>query len=305
MGFWVTNSCEKVRIKLCGSQGHQSGGFVVDTGCTDGVISYCTSGGRDGIAIDNGTRFHWPWFESVAGREYHAHVYPASDGEGVAGDPITLSTDAEDETNGPATTADYWGEPKLILEPLLVGNDWTWLGFNAQAVTANKTIFVEWLRINNTISASKSGGNAWDEGETVLTIDADPGFQAADLVWITSDYKPDGEIQIINSVVGNVITVFREGSQFGGANTGLRWDHTTNDPGTEKMYLVFRNSQFGMHQNNSQLSFGSAKDSAIINLAEHRHFHIYDGLLARSLNQTDGTNGTEIDLSIMYREGTD
>jgi hypothetical protein len=114
IGFWVTNSCAKVRMRFCHSQGHRTAGFQVDVGCTDGVIAFCTSGGQDGLTIDNGTRFHWPHFSSVSGREQHHHIYPTPDGEGTAGDPITVTTDAADETNGPATTANYWGEPKVF-----------------------------------------------------------------------------------------------------------------------------------------------------------------------------------------------
>lgn len=52
IGFWVTESSNKFRIKNCGSQGHASGSFVVDSGCTNGGIDDCYSGEGDGRWLD-------------------------------------------------------------------------------------------------------------------------------------------------------------------------------------------------------------------------------------------------------------
>lgn len=52
IGHWVTNSCDKFRLIECGSQGHGTAGFQVDTGCTNGVIWQFSSGGGDGRWID-------------------------------------------------------------------------------------------------------------------------------------------------------------------------------------------------------------------------------------------------------------
>ena len=48
IGYWMTNSCDKFRLANCGSQGHDSGGFVVDSGCTNGSVRECDSGVNDG-----------------------------------------------------------------------------------------------------------------------------------------------------------------------------------------------------------------------------------------------------------------
>jgi len=303
IGFWATNNCDKVRFNSCGSQGHSTAGFQVDSGCTNGVASNCHSGGGDGKRIDNGALWHWPNFEGVATKEQHYEVYPASDGEGTAGDPISLDTDAEDETNGPASTANYWGEPKVILAPEVESVLWSWFGLGLFADTASKLFQLQWLRINIGVQSDKNAGNAWDEGATDLTVDDGSKFQAGDLVWIYSDYVTDGEIQRVDSVAGNVVTVEREGSQFGGANTGLRWDHTTNNAGTEVMYLVYRPSSLGMHPTESPVSFGSSKDSVVRYFPEAREFNADDGLLVRMLNQSDDTNGAALDVSILYRDG--
>ena len=303
IGYWITNSCDKARLRYCGSQGHSTAGYQVDSGCTNGVVSNCHSGGGDGERIDNGTLFHWPNFESVSGHEQHYHVYPAPDGEGTAGDPHNVTTDAADETNGPASTANYWGESHALVPPATITNLWSIFGVNLFAVTANKTFLFEMLRINYGKRSAKNGGFAWDEGQTDLTVADGSLFQVGDLVWIYSDYVTDGEIQRVTDVVANKVTVERETSQFGAPNTGLRWDHTTNDPGTEVMYLVYRPGSWGMHQSNMQASFGSAKDSGTWFFPQLREFNANDGLLVRSLNQTDNTNGASTDMSILYREG--
>lgn len=303
IGYWVTNSCDKARLRDCGSQGHSTAGYQVDSGCTNGVISGSHSGGGDGPRVDNGSLFHWPFFESVSTREHHYEIYPLADGEGTAGLPHSVTTDAEDETNGPASTANYWGESHAILPPATITVLWSLFGVNIFADTANKIFQFQLLRINYGQRSAKSGGNDWDEGATVLTVADGSKFAAGDLVWIYSDYVTDGEIQLVTDVTGNVVTVEREGSQFGGANTGLRWDHTTNDPGTEVMYLVYRANSYGMHPTYLQASFGSAKDSSTRLFSHLREFKANDGLLVRSLNQTDDTNGAATDMTIIYREG--
>ena len=55
IGFWVTNSCEKSRLKECGSQGHETAGFQFDVGCTNGLVCGGSSGGGDGKFVNNAT----------------------------------------------------------------------------------------------------------------------------------------------------------------------------------------------------------------------------------------------------------
>jgi len=62
IGFWVTNSCDKCRIKNSGSQGHATAGFQVDAGCTNGEIRECASGGGDGRWVDANHAFVWSAF---------------------------------------------------------------------------------------------------------------------------------------------------------------------------------------------------------------------------------------------------
>lgn len=303
IGFWVTNSCDKPRFINCNSQGHSVAGFQADTGVSNGIAKDCSSGAGDGPRIDNSDSFHWPGFMSISSVEEHFHSYPTPDGEGTAGDPISVTTDAADETNGPASTANYWGETKVIVSPAVITGIWSWIGVSLFADTAAKIFNMQWLRIDYLNQSAKNGGNAWDEGATVLTVADGSKFVADDLVWIYSDYKTNGEIIRVTGVVGNVVTIEREGSQFGAANTGLRWNHTTNDPGTEVMYRVRHETRGEQHDTNIQASFGSAKDSVIKIFGILRGFRADDGLIARMCNMTDGTNGATLDTSIIYREG--
>lgn len=71
IGFWVTNSCDKTRLRACSSQGHASGGFVVDAGVTNGVAKDCSSGGGDGSRLDPDHAFVWSdyTFDSVVAND--------------------------------------------------------------------------------------------------------------------------------------------------------------------------------------------------------------------------------------------
>ena len=62
IGFWVTNNCDKIRIKDCGSQGHSVSGFQIDSGCTNGAIDQCYSGRGDGRWSDNDHSAVWSDF---------------------------------------------------------------------------------------------------------------------------------------------------------------------------------------------------------------------------------------------------
>jgi len=62
IGFWVTNSCDKVRIKDCGSQGNSTSGFQIDAGCTNGAVDNSYSGRGDGRWVDNNHSAVWSDF---------------------------------------------------------------------------------------------------------------------------------------------------------------------------------------------------------------------------------------------------
>jgi len=89
IGFWFTNSCDKSRVKNCGSQGHETSGFQVDTGCTNGVIESCYSGGGDGKSTDADNAFVWSNFHYDR-IKYKSITFTATGGVGGAGTNYNL-----------------------------------------------------------------------------------------------------------------------------------------------------------------------------------------------------------------------
>lgn len=69
IGFWITNTCDKTRLRNCSSQGNISGGYVVDAGCTSGAAENCSSGGGDGRRQDPDHAFIW------SGYTFDDHVF--------------------------------------------------------------------------------------------------------------------------------------------------------------------------------------------------------------------------------------
>lgn len=89
IGYWATNSCDKTRIRGCGSQGHATSGFQVDTGCTNGVIEACYSGGGDGKWTDADNAFVWSNF-SYERFLFTTSTFTATGGVGGAGTNYNL-----------------------------------------------------------------------------------------------------------------------------------------------------------------------------------------------------------------------
>ena len=302
-GYNISNGADIGVLYNCTSVGHETAGFNIDAGCTEWTIKDCSSGGGDGARTDAGSANFWANFNDTLRRDNHVHIYPFPDGEGVAGDPIVLVTDAEDKTNGAASTANYWGEPMVMIAPAVVTARWDYICNNIYATTTNKAFRGGGFRVVNAIRAARNAGNAWDEGATVLTFDDASGFVAGDLIWVTSSaHKPNGEIVRITDVTGAVVTIEREDSQFGAAETGLRWDHTANiGAGTLYAYLCWRDEP-QYHTSEFDFSAGSAKDFSAFNFPKARGMNANDGLIVRIQNSTDGTNGAGFDMTICYKD---
>jgi len=62
IGYWLTNTCDKARIKNCASQGHATSSVTVDAGCTNYEVCNFSSGGGDGPKVDNGTSGTFPGY---------------------------------------------------------------------------------------------------------------------------------------------------------------------------------------------------------------------------------------------------
>jgi len=289
IGFWITNSCDKARLRDCSSQGHATAGFQFDAGCTNILAKSCDSGGGDGHFIDNGTLTFLDITDRDS-REEHDHVYPVPDGEGTAGDPIEMHSQVNDETGGD-DTANYFGDAFVIMPVTTVASDWFLKGANFFATTAADDQRFHFYRVEYDLMGARNGGNAWDEGATVLTLtDAAEAAQFAvnDLVWImTPGYKPDGEIVKVTNIAGAVVTIARQTENSG--RTGLHWDHTANDGGNEAMYLCWRDEN-QYHSSDMDFSATGSRAFARQMFEKSRRLHSNDGIVARMINGTDTAN---------------
>ena len=227
---------------------------------------------------------------------HHEHVYPSCDGEGTACSAISVDTDAEDKTHAAGTDQYYWGEPVVILPVSTLTSTFHFIGAYVYGNTTGK--FLQWhiYPINPTYSSTKNGGNAWDEGATVLTVSDGSIFQANDLVYITSSAN-DGEIVKVTDVSTNVVTIARETVEC--ACTGLRWDHTT-DGDTETMWLCWRDSTH-WHGFEGEWSCASAKDFGRINLHIPEEMYANTGFIIRALNYSDGITATA-EIRVIYED---
>jgi hypothetical protein len=300
-GFYLSaSSADNISINNCFSIGNAQAGYEISIGCEFNTIKNSSSGGGDGKRIDLGTGTQWVNFVDTLPVEFHEEVWPQCDGEGAAAAPITIDNLAKDETDsGGRDDQYYFGEPKILITPITITNIWSLVGINIFANTTNKNAQGNIYRINNTIKSAKSGGNDWDEGETILTVVDGSIFLVDDLIWVYSDYKTDGEIVKITNIATNVITIARETVASG--RTGLRWDHTTNDPGTEVMYLIFRSTIDEMHPSEFNYSAGSSRDFITDRFQNSRELKANDGLLVRTINLDDNL-GITFDVAILWTD---
>jgi len=252
---------------------------------------------NNGARLDAGTGNFFGNRHYKMEEQHSEFMYPRSDGEGTAGAAVTVSTDAEDENNGPATTQDYWGEPELIVPMETFDYSYELIALEVFGTTTNKEIQIEVYRSDFATCTDKNGGNDWDEGATALTVADASNFATGDLVLIKSDYKV--EIQRVASVAGSVVTVEREASQFGAPNTGLRWDHTTNDSGTEKMCRIKRPENLESLGFELAYSAPTSKDFTRLSFGNRKRLRPNDGIVIRSINATDSTNSTRFDCNVV------
>lgn len=237
--------------------------------------------------------------------QHYEKTYPLPDGEGTAGALISLSSDADNNTDVAVTTQDYYGEPKRIV-PSDVGGDFAINGWRLVGVVLHSDTTVvdfkwELLRVVKTTEAARDAGNAWNEGVLVLTVAAGLGanFQDQDLVWIRSDEKPDGEIVRVNGApVGDVVTIARETVNMANPN-GLRWNHATNP----KMYLC-RRPAGGYRRSHGWFSAASAKETFPQRFHAPHVMEANDGLIARIINTTNSTDDQKMDMGVLYDRGT-
>lgn len=285
----------------CGSVGHETAGFNFDSNSSYWTARHCTSGGGDGSTVDEGTRNKVEIDDQLA-LEHHEDVYPKCDGEGSAAGPVSVDTDSDDETNAKSATQYYWGEPFVLVPQSAISERWWIDGLNFFGNTTGKEFQYETFPLMTEYTTAKNGGAAWDEGATVLTVTDGSIFQTGDLVWVYSAYKTNGEIVRVTNVAVNVITVERETVAAGVANTGLRWDHTTNNPGTETMTLMSRSGDNRFSGHEGHYSCASSRDFASTRFHDSKEMKPDSGYVMRVVNLTDSNNGAGFDVAVIYED---
>lgn len=302
-GFYLSSSGADLCVLAdCSSIANGTAGYEIVAAATSNIIRDSITGNGDGDRIDGGAGNFWANFVREMETEHNEHILPRPDGEGAAGAPAEINADAADETNAAATTQDYWGEPVAAIQPAVLTGDWNWVGMNIFATTTGKDFRSYAYKIDFSRCSERDAGNNWDEGATALTVADGTLFETDDLVWIRSTYKTDGEIQKVVTSIANVVTVVRETSQFGAPNTGIRWNHTTNAPGTETMYVIHRDGETASEGYQFDFGAGSARDMVITRWHAQKLMNANDGVVVRTINGSDSVNDGNFSCSIIYSE---
>jgi len=245
VGFTVSGGVRN-HLKRCESLANATNSFVIDTAANYTSIEDAISSAHCGPREDRGLFNTWVNFHGNLVNYPHEHVYPLALGEGVAVSAATISSQANDETNAATTAQWYYGEPTILIPRDTIGNHYQVLGIHIFTATANELCQFQIFMAKPAFTSARNGGNAWDEAEVDLTVDDGTLFMDQDLCLIYSDYAVE-IVRVNGAPVGNVVTIEREASQFVGSNTGLRWNHTTNAPGTETLCVIHRESVRSMH----------------------------------------------------------
>jgi len=282
-GFYVSGGL-RGHFLNCTSIDNATAGFETAVGADIHLFLDCASGGGDGARVDSGMNNFWPGFADTMRREHHEHLYPVSDGEGTAGGPVTVSNSTTDDAAGNRDDQDYWGDPVCVIPPGALTNPWMSLGLYISAVTASDDQQWQAFFPQPLYSSAQNGGNDWDKDETALTVADGTVFEADDLVWITGDDVPDGEILKVVSSIANVVTIVSETRMGGGV--GVRYDYDIA-PDNNMMYVVFRDSNKILHGFSGAYSAGSAKDFTRFIWHEAKWVDASGGMIMRMLNATD------------------
>ena len=224
--------------------------------------------------------------------EHNAQLHPISDGEGTAGDPVTVDNTATDETGG-SSDQNYWGDTVAILLPDVLTTFWLSLGIYILATTTGLTLQWQIWYPNAKYTTTRNAGNVWDLGETVITVADASLFLADDLIWMRSDSDPSGEILEIVGIVGNVITIASE-TRFSG-RTGIRYDHV----GNEAIYIIGRTTDDQFTSYEGLYGSASAKDTFRAIWHEPKELPANSGMIMRILNTTFAVDA-EFDVAMLY-----
>lgn len=230
---------------------------------------------------------------------HHEHVYPLSDGEGTAGDPVSVSNSTTDDAGGARDDQNYWGDVVRIIPPGALADEWRSIGIYIHASTAADIQQWEIFFLTATYAAAQNGGNDWDKDETLLTVADGSMFEADDLVWVTGTDRLNGEILVVVSEAADVVTVISE-TRMGG-DTGLRYDYD-GAPGANMLYVAHRLGATAptiLHGFEGEYSAANAKDSARYTWHASKAVPASGGLLMRMLNATDD-GASSFDVQAIY-----
>ena len=231
---------------------------------------------------------------------HNHHLSPQALGEGAAKPMVSISTNSNDESNAAASAQWYYGEPSILIGRSVITTEYELLALNLDATTQAVIFQLDMYFGTIANTSAKNAGNAWDEAATVLSVVDGTIYATDDLVSIYSGYQV--EIVRVASVSTNDVTIVRETVDAGTNNTGLRWNHTTNDAGNEKMTLVYRPSDHDTHGMNFHYSAASAKDFTHIILPFAPLLAANTFVIGRAINMTNSTNSTGFDVSVAYED---
>ena len=292
-GYYLSSAdADQNTLQRCHSIGNTIAGFEVVMGADYNAFIKCTSGGGDGKRIDSGDFTFWDIIEELT-TEQHESMLPMSDGEGIAGAPITVDNIATDDTPDTTSDQDYWGDTMAIILPDVLTTWWSSIGLYIFATTIGKTLQWQVWFPDGRVNSARNAGNVWDLGQTILTVTDGTLFLVNDYVWIRSDSDPDGEILIIINIAGNVITITSE-TRFSG-NSGVRYDHV----GNEAMYLIYRPTDDRYSGFNGGYAASSAKDCFRVMWHTPKEVSANSGMIIRLLNTGDNLDA-EFDVNALY-----
>lgn len=300
-GYYLTGSATRLRLFGCVSINHGTAGYHITAGSVSCVLKDCVTGTGDGTRIDAGDGCFWPGFVSMRRREQHEHIYPISAGQGVAGDPITVNNSTTDGAGPPPglrSDQNYWGDIKRVVPPDTLTADWHSLGIYIHSGNAGHIQQWQIFFTDAGCSSAQNVGNDWDTNEVALTVTNGSIFEADDLVWVTGNDKPEGEIQKVVSSVANVVTVVRETTADGQA--GLRYVYDVDDS-ANRLYLVYRPADREFHAYDGDYETATARDAARFLWSVYKYVFANGAMLMRMLNATNA-NDSEFDVRAIYQD---
>ena len=299
-GFYLSDAAvTRSLLDQCHSVGNATAGFEAVAETTNNTMAFSTSGGGDGPTVDSGIFNNWPGYIDQLATEQHEEIFPLSDGEGGAGDPVNISNSTTDGGGGVRQDQDYWGDVAIVIPPDEIVARWSSLGIYLHAVTAADVQQWEIFFTYENMVSAQNGGNDWDENEVDFTVVDGSLFQNDDYVWVTGADREAGEIMLVDGApAGNVVTLARETTA--DAEAGLRYDYDATGV-NNRIYLVKRPAQVLYHSTQGDYSASGAREHARYDWHAAKQLGPNAAMLMRMLNATDG-GASSFDVRAIYED---